>query len=381
MIQFPSKQPHVQTTIFTKMSQMALDEGALNLSQGFPSFDCSDELQELVRFYSQGHNQYAPMAGIPALRQSISEKTASFYGVELNPNTEITVVSGATEALFAAVHCCVSPGDEVIMFDPSYDAYDPMVRLAGGIPVHISLSAQDGFQMDWSTLSQKISPKTRAILVNSPHNPTGAVWSQADLDALADILKGTQILLISDEVYEHIVFDGKSHASVLLHPELRKRSFVCGSFGKTYHVTGWKIGYCLAPAYLTAEFRKLHQWVTFSTVTPLQHALADYIKIPKHYLELSDFYQKKRDLFVGFFQQSRWKILPSHGSFFQCLDYSAISDETDVDLADRLTREIKVASIPISVFYERPPGDKILRFCFAKSDEMLTEAAKRLAAL
>ena len=381
MIQFPSKQPHVQTTIFTKMSQMALDEGALNLSQGFPSFDCSDELQELVRFYSQGHNQYAPMAGIPALRQSISEKTASFYGVELNPNTEITVVSGATEALFAAVHCCVSSGDEVIMFDPSYDAYDPMVRLAGGIPVHISLSAQDGFQMDWSTLSQKISPKTRAIMVNSPHNPTGAVWSQADLDALADILKGTQILLISDEVYEHIVFDGKPHASVLLHPELRKRSFVCGSFGKTYHVTGWKIGYCLAPAYLTAEFRKLHQWVTFSTVTPLQHALADYIKIPKHYLELSDFYQKKRDLFVGFFQHSRWKILPSHGSFFQCLDYSAISDEVDVDLADRLTREIKVASIPISVFYERPPGDKILRFCFAKSDEMLTEAAKRLAAL
>lgn len=381
MIQFPSKQPNVQTTIFTKMSQMALDEGALNLSQGFPSFDCSDELQELVRFYSKGHNQYAPMAGIPALRQSIAEKTASFYGVDVNPNTEITVVSGATEALFAAVHCCVSPGDEVIMFDPSYDAYDPMVRLAGGMPVHIALSAQEGFQIDWSVLAQKINPKTRAIMVNSPHNPTGAVWSQADLDALADILKGTQILLISDEVYEHIVFDGKSHASVLLHPELRKRSFVCGSFGKTYHITGWKMGYCLAPPYLTAEFRKLHQWVTFSTVTPLQHALADFIKIPKHYLELSDFYQKKRDLFVKFFQNTRWKILPSQGSFFQCLDYSAISDEADVDLADRLTREIKVASIPISVFYETTPSDKILRFCFAKSDEMLTEAAQRLAAL
>ncbi len=381
MIQFPSKQPNVQTTIFTKMSQMALDEGALNLSQGFPSFDCSDELQELVRFYSKGHNQYAPMAGIPALRQSIAEKTASFYGVDVNPNTEITVVSGATEALFAAVHCCVSPGDEVIMFDPSYDAYDPMVRLAGGIPVHIALSAQEGFQIDWSVLAQKINPKTRAIMVNSPHNPTGAVWSQADLDALADILKGTQILLISDEVYEHIVFDGKSHASVLLHPELRKRSFVCGSFGKTYHITGWKMGYCLAPPYLTAEFRKLHQWLTFSTVTPLQHALADFIKIPKHYLELSDFYQKKRDLFVKFFQNTRWKILPSQGSFFQCLDYSAISDEADVDLADRLTREIKVASIPISVFYETTPSDKILRFCFAKSDEMLTEAAQRLAAL
>ncbi len=381
MIQFPSKQPHVQTTIFTKMSQMALDEGALNLSQGFPSFDCSDELQELVRFYSKGHNQYAPMAGIPALRQSIAEKTASFYGVDVNPNTEITVVSGATEALFAAVHCCVSPGDEVIMFDPSYDAYDPMVRLAGGTPVHIALSAQEGFQIDWSVLAQKINPKTRAIMVNSPHNPTGAVWSQADLDALADILKGTQILLISDEVYEHIVFDGKSHASVLLHPELRKRSFVCGSFGKTYHITGWKMGYCLAPPYLTAEFRKLHQWVTFSTVTPLQHALADFIKIPKHYLELSDFYQKKRDLFVKFFQNTRWKILPSQGSFFQCLDYSVISDEADVDLADRLTREIKVASIPISVFYETAPSDKILRFCFAKSDEMLTEAAQRLAGL
>jgi methionine transaminase len=381
MIQFPSKQPHVQTTIFTKMSQMALDEGALNLSQGFPSFDCSDELQELVRFYSKGHNQYAPMAGIPALRQSIAEKTASFYGVDVNPNTEITVVSGATEALFAAVHCCVSPGDEVIMFDPSYDAYDPMVRLAGGTPVHIALSAQEGFQIDWSVLAQKINPKTRAIMVNSPHNPTGAVWSQADLDVLADILKGTQILLISDEVYEHIVFDGKSHASVLLHPELRKRSFVCGSFGKTYHITGWKMGYCLAPPYLTAEFRKLHQWVTFSTVTPLQHALADFIKIPKHYLELSDFYQKKRDLFVKFFQNTRWKILPSQGSFFQCLDYSVISDEADVDLADRLTREIKVASIPISVFYETAPSDKILRFCFAKSDEMLTEAAQRLAGL
>jgi methionine aminotransferase len=381
MIQFPSKQPHVQTTIFTKMSQMALDEGALNLSQGFPSFDCSDELQELVRFYSKGHNQYAPMAGIPALRQSIAEKTASFYGVDVNPNTEITVVSGATEALFAAVHCCVSPGDEVIMFDPSYDAYDPMVRLAGGTPVHIALSAQEGFQIDWSDLAQKINPKTRAIMVNSPHNPTGAVWSQADLDALADILKSTQILLISDEVYEHIVFDGKSHASVLLHPELRKRSFVCGSFGKTYHITGWKMGYCLAPPYLTAEFRKLHQWLTFSTVTPLQHALADFIKIPKHYLELSDFYQKKRDLFVKFFQNTRWKILPSQGSFFQCLDYAAISDEADVDLADRLTREIKVASIPISVFYETAPSDKILRFCFAKSDEMLTEAAQRLAAL
>jgi methionine aminotransferase len=378
MIHFPSKQPQVQTTIFTKMSQLALDEGALNLSQGFPGFDCSEELQELLKYYSKGHNQYAPMAGVPVLRQSIADKTHAFYGIDINPNTEVTVVSGATEALFASIHCCVSPGDEVIMFDPSYDAYDPIVRLAGGVPVHIPLQANQGFLIDWEELARKITPKTRAIMVNSPHNPTGAVWAMEDLDAFAAIVKGTDILIISDEVYEHIVFDGAQHASVLLHPELRKRSFVCGSFGKTYHITGWKMGYCLAPEYLTSEFRKLHQWVTFSSATPLQYALADVLKTPAHYLGLSDFYQKKRDLFASFFEGSRWKILPSQGSFFQCLDYSAISDEADVDLAVRLTKEIQVASIPVSVFYETAPADRILRFCFAKDDEMLIEAAKRL---
>jgi methionine aminotransferase len=381
MIHFPSKQPQVQTTIFTKMSQLALEEGALNLSQGFPGFDCSEELQELLKFYSKGFNQYAPMAGVPALRHSIAEKTRAFYSLELDANSEVTVVSGATEALFAAVHCCVSPGDEVIMFDPSYDAYDPMVRLAGGIPVHIQLKASEGFRIDWAELARKISPKTRAIMVNTPHNPTGSVWAMEDLEAFAEIVKGTNMLIISDEVYEHIVFDGAQHASVLLHPELRKRSFVCGSFGKTYHITGWKIGYCLAPEYLTSEFRKLHQWVTFSSATPLQYALADYLKTPDHYLGLSDFYQKKRDLFASFFVGSRWKVLPSQGSFFQCLDYSAISDEADVDLAVRLTQELKVASIPVSVFYETPPADRILRFCFAKNDDMLQEAAQRLAKL
>ena len=381
MIHFPSKQAQVQTTIFTKMSQLASDEGALNLSQGFPGFDCSEELQELLKYYSKGHNQYAPMAGVPVLRQSISDKTHAFYGIELDANTEVTVVSGATEALFASIHCCVSPGDEVIMFDPSYDAYDPIVRLAGGIPIHIPLDANQGFRIDWSDLARKITPKTRAIMVNSPHNPTGSVWSMEDLDAFAEIVKGTHILIISDEVYEHIVFDGAQHASVLLHPELWKRSFVCGSFGKTYHITGWKMGYCLAPEYLTAEFRKLHQWVTFSSATPLQYALAEYLKTPAHYLGLSDFYQQKRDLFASFFEGSRWKILPSKGSFFQCLDYSAISDEVDVDLAVRLTKELKVASIPVSVFYETPPADRILRFCFAKNDDMLQEAAQRLAQL
>ena len=381
MIHFPSKQPQVQTTIFTKMSQLALEEGALNLSQGFPGFDCSEELQELLKFYSKGFNQYAPMAGVPALRNSIAEKTRAFYGIDLDANSEVTVVSGATEALFAAVHCCVSPGDEVIMFDPSYDAYDPIVRLAGGVPVHIQLKASEGFRIDWAELARKITPQTRAIMVNTPHNPTGSVWSMEDLEAFADIVKGTNMLIISDEVYEHIVFDGAQHASVLLHPELRKRSFVCGSFGKTYHITGWKIGYCLAPEYLTSEFRKLHQWVTFSSATPLQYALADYLKMPDHYLGLSDFYQKKRDLFASFFVGSRWKVLPSQGSFFQCLDYSAISDEADVDLAVRLTHELKVASIPVSVFYETPPADRILRFCFAKNDDMLQEAAQRLAKL
>ena len=381
MIHFPSKQPQVQTTIFTKMSQLALEEGALNLSQGFPGFDCSEELQELLKFYSKGFNQYAPMAGVPALRNSIAEKTRAFYGIDLDANSEVTVVSGATEALFAAVHCCVSPGDEVIMFDPSYDAYDPIVRLAGGVPVHIQLKASEGFRIDWAELARKITPQTRAIMVNTPHNPTGSVWSMEDLEAFADIVKGTNMLIISDEVYEHIVFDGAQHASVLLHPELRKRSFVCGSFGKTYHITGWKIGYCLAPEYLTSEFRKLHQWVTFSSATPLQYALADYLKMPDHYLGLSDFYQKKRDIFASFFVGSRWKVLPSQGSFFQCLDYSAISDEADVDLAVRLTQELKVASIPVSVFYETPPADRILRFCFAKNDDMLQEAAQRLANL
>ena len=378
MISFPSKQPQVQTTIFTKMSAMALEHGALNLSQGFPGFDCAPALQELLQHYSKGFNQYAPMAGVPALRQSLAAKTSSFYDIPVDADSEVTIVSGATEAIFAAIHCCVSPGDEVIMFDPSYDAYDPIVRLAGGIPIHIPLKASQNFAIDWDELASKITPRTRAIMVNSPHNPTGAVWSMADLDAFAEVVKGTHILLVSDEVYEHIVFDGAQHASVLLHPELRKRSFVCGSFGKTYHITGWKIGYCLAPAFLTTEFRKLHQWVTFSSATPLQYALADYLKEPSHYLGLSNFYQKKRDLFASQFSGTKWKVLPSAGSFFQCLDYSAISTEKDMDLADRLTREIKVASIPVSVFYETDPGDKILRFCFAKEDDMLVEAAKRL---
>ena len=380
-ITFPSKQPNIGTTIFTKMSALATEEGALNLSQGFPGFDCDPVLQDLLAHYSKGHNQYAPMAGIPELRQSIADKTKKVYDLDLSPINEITVVSGATEALFAAIHCCVHPGDEVIMFDPSYDAYDPIVRLAGGVPIHLTLKAEKGFRIDFEELARTITPKTKAIYVNTPHNPTGAIWEMDDLEALAQILKGTEILLVSDEVYEHIVFDGKQHATVLLHPELRKRSFVCGSFGKTYHITGWKIGYCLAPEYLTAEFRKVHQWVTFSSATPLQWALTDMLKMPKYWEELAGFYQQKRDLFASALQGSRFKLLPCQGSFFQCVDYSAISQENDQDLAVRLTKEIKVASIPISVFYEKSPKQQILRFCFAKTNDILLEAAKRLSTL
>lgn len=378
---FASKQPHIGTTIFTKMSALATEEGALNLSQGFPGFDCDPILQDLLVHYAKGHNQYAPMAGIPALRQSIAEKTKLVYDVDLSPINEITVVSGATEALFAAIHCCVHPGDEVILFDPSYDAYDPIVRLAGGIPIHLTLKAEMGFRIDFEELGRAITAKTKAIYVNTPHNPTGSIWEMEDLDALAEIVKGTNILIVSDEVYEHIVFDGKQHASVLLHPELRKRSFVCGSFGKTYHVTGWKMGYCLAPPFLTEEFRKVHQWVTFSSATPLQWALADMLKMPRYWEELSSFYQEKRDLFAYALKGSRLKLLPSQGSFFQCVDYSAITKENDQDLSVRLTKEIKVASIPFSVFYEKPPQQNILRFCFAKTDDVLLEAANRLSKL
>ncbi|MEY2793362.1 MAG: Methionine aminotransferase [Bacteroidota bacterium] len=381
MISFKSKQPNVGTTIFTKMSALATEEGALNLSQGFPGFDCDPFLQDLLAHYAKGHNQYAPMAGIPELRVSIAEKTKKVYDIQLSPLTEITVVSGATEALFAAIHCCVHPGDEVILFDPSYDAYDPIVRLAGGVPIHLTLKAENAFRIDFEELEKTISPKTKAIVVNTPHNPTGSIWEMEDLDALARILKGTSILLVSDEVYEHIVFDGKKHASVLLHPELQKRSFVCGSFGKTYHITGWKMGYCLAPEYLTSEFRKMHQWVTFSSATPLQWALTDMLKHPNYWEDLSQFYQKKRDLFANALKSSRFKLLPSEGSFFQCVDYTSITNEFDQDLAIRLTKEIKVASIPISVFYENAPNQHILRFCFAKTDEMLLEAANRLSQL
>lgn len=377
-----SKQPHVGTTIFTVMSKLAADCGALNLSQGFPNFDASPRLTELVAHYlRRGFNQYAPMAGVPVLREAIARKTADVYSVGYHPETEVTVVSGATEALYAAITAVVHPGDEVLLFEPCYDSYAPAVELNGGVPVYVTLSPETGYHIDWTAAKARISEKTRLIVLNTPHNPTGACLTRADLDALADLTRGTDILLLSDEVYEHILFDGRSHHSLLTHPELRERSFVCGSFGKTFHVTGWKIGYCLAPKELTTEFRKAHQWITFSTITPVQYALADFLAEPEHYLEVPQFYQRKRDLFLDCLRGSRFTYTPAEGSFFQTVFYGAITDEPDYNLAVRLTKEIGVASIPVSVFYNRKTDHRILRFCFAKDDETLKVAAERLCRL
>jgi len=380
-MRLPSKLPNVGTTIFTVMSALAAETGAINLSQGFPGFDCSPELVALVEKYMrQGFNQYAPMTGVPVLREALARKTEALYDIRFDPNTEITVTSGATEAIFAAITAVVRPGDEVIVFEPAYDSYVPAIELNGGIPVYVTLTPPD-YAVDWAQVQQRITERTRLILVNTPHNPTGRVWTADDLAQLADLVRDKNIFIVSDEVYEHIYFDEHVHHSLMTHPVLRERTFVIGSFGKTYHITGWKIGYCLAPAALTTEFRKVHQYLTFSTVTPMQYALADYLNEPEHYQQLAGFYQRKRDLFLAGLQGSRFQFQPSEGSFFQNLSYAAITSEPDYDLAIRLTREIGVASIPVSVFYHQKNDYKILRFCFAKNDDLLLEAAHRLRTL
>lgn len=375
-----SKLPHIGTTIFTVMSKMGLDSGAINLSQGFPSFDCSPRLTALIHHYmKKGYNQYAPMAGVPVLLKTLAEKTADLYGASYHPEEEITITTGATEAIFSAITTVVKPGDEVIIFEPAYDSYVPAIELNGGIPVFITLSPP--FTIDWELVKQKITPRTKLIVLNTPHNPSGKVLSQEDLDALAELVKDSPILLVSDEVYEHIVFDGKRHLSLMMHPVLKKRTFICGSFGKTFHITGWKVGYCLAPEALTREFRKIHQFVTFSVVTPIQYALADFLKETGHFLSLPEFYQKKRDRFLAAIKDSRFNYTPAEGSFFQILSYENISQEYDFDLAVRLTHEIGVASIPVSAFYHQKNDYKLLRFCFAKSDAELDQAGEILSNL
>ncbi len=373
-----SRLPNVGTTIFTVMSKLAADLGAINLSQGFPDFDADPALIEAVATHMRaGRNQYAPMQGVPALRAAIAAKYERFHGRRYDPDTEVTVTSGGTEAIFDAVNCVAGPGDEAIVLEPCYDCYVPAIELSGAKPVVVSLKLPD-YSVDWDAVRAAVTPRTRVIIINTPHNPTGATWTADDIQQLKRVVSGTDILIVSDEVYEHIIFDGVQHESMARDPELAARSFIIGSFGKTYHVTGWKVGYAVAPAALSAEFRKVHQFVTFSTNTPVQHALAEMMADPDRLRELGPFYQAKRDLFLRLMEGSRFRPLPCRGSYFQLMDYSAITDERDADFAVRLTKEHGVASIPTSSFLYASEAPRVLRFCFAKKDETLEAAAERL---
>ncbi|MEM7101420.1 MAG: pyridoxal phosphate-dependent aminotransferase [Pseudomonadota bacterium] len=382
---FTSKLPDVGTTIFTVMSALANEHKALNLSQGFPDFDGPPALLDRVNHYlTHGHNQYPPMAGVEPLRQAIAVKVKDLYSRGVDPVDEVTVTAGATEALFCAIAAVVRAGDEVIVFDPAYDSYEPVITLQGARTIHVPLDAQRGFNVDWQRVQDAITPRTRALIINSPHNPTGAVWGEADLAQLQKLVVEKDLYVISDEVYEHIVFDGVSHLSLCRYEDLFARSFVISSFGKTYHVTGWKVGYCVAPAHLTHEFRKIHQFVNFTVNTPMQLGLADFLSDhPEHHQILPDFYQAKRDLFCRALEGSRFSYQPSQGTYFQLLNYQAISQESDLELARRWTQEIKIASIPISVFYQNPDQltQPLLRFCFAKEDHTLLDAAEVLCQL
>jgi methionine aminotransferase len=381
-MQIRTKLPKVGTTIFSVMSQLATEHKAVNLGQGFPDFDGPQWLHDaLAAAMNSGKNQYAPMTGVPKLREQIALKTERLYGRKVNPDTEVTVTSGATEALFAAIAATVRPGEEVIVLDPCYDSYEPAVELAGGRTVHVPLSLPD-FSVDWQRVKDAMSPKTRLVLLNSPHNPSGAVLEARDLDTLADILRGSDTFVLADEVYEHIIFDGRAHQSVLRHAELAARSFVVSSFGKTYHCTGWKVGYCIAPPPLSAEFRKVHQYLTFCTFQPAQWAFAEALeRDPQHYLELPAFYQAKRDRFRALLAPSRFQLLPVAGAYFQLVDYSAISAQDDLNFCEWLVREAGVAAIPVSAFYETPPEARLVRLCFAKNDATLAAAAERLCRL
>ncbi len=376
-----SKLPRVGTTIFTVMSRLAQEHGAINLSQGFPDFDCAPELRALVtKYFNAGLNQYPPMAGVPALREAVAEKVERLYGAAYDPEHEITVVPGATYGIYTATAALVRPGDEVILFEPAYDSYAPAVEVHGGTPVYVQLTYPD-YAIDWNAVQRAISPRTRAIIVNTPNNPTASVLSAEDMRMLQSLLRDTNVVVVSDEVYEHIVFDGHRHESMARLPGLAERTIIVSSFGKTYHVTGWKMGYVLAPRELMAEFRKVHQFNVFVANGPIQHALAEYMQDRDAYLSLADFYQRKRDYFLAHLEGSRFVPLPSRGTFFQNLRYDAVSDERDTELAVRLTREHGVAAIPVSVFYREPPAHKVLRFCFAKSEETLARGAAVLRRL
>jgi methionine transaminase len=377
-----TKLPKVGTTIFSVMSHLAVQHKAVNLGQGFPDFEPPQALRDAVsRAMANGLNQYAPGIGTAALREQIALKTERLYGHKVSPDSDVTVTSGATEALFAAIAAVVRAGDEVIVFDPAYDSYEPAIDLQGARAVHIPLTVPS-FSIDWQRVRDAITPKTRMILINSPHNPSGAVLSAADLDELAAIVRDTPIVVLSDEVYEHIVYDGAAHQSVLRHPELAARSIVVSSFGKTYHCTGWKLGYAVAPSQLSAEFRKVHQYLTFCTFHPAQAAFAEFLaSTPQHYLELPAFYQAKRDRFRNLLAPSRLKLLDVPGGYFQLVDYSAIRDEDDLAFCEWLVKEGGVAAIPLTPFYDKAPGTRLARLCFAKSDATMEAAAERLCKL
>jgi methionine aminotransferase len=376
-----SRLPHVGTTIFSVMSALAQQHGALNLSQGFPDFDAPADLLALLDQHARaGHNQYAPMAGVPVLREAIAAKVQALYGAAYDVDAEITVTAGATQAIFTAVAAWVHPGDEVIVFTPVYDSYGPSIELQGGKVVYANLTLPD-YRPDWAQVAGLITPRTRMIIINTPHNPTGTVWTADDMAALSALVKDTDIVIVSDEVYEHMVFDQARHESVMRYPDLAERSFVVSSFGKTYHITGWKVAYCLAPRELMAEFRKAHQFIVFTVHAPSQYALADFMKRPGWYEQLKALYQGKRDIFRQALAGSRFEVMPCQGTYFQCVKYSAISDEGDRAFVERLTREHGVAAIPVSAFY--PGGDDhgVIRFCFAKSAATLEQALERLLKL
>jgi methionine transaminase len=376
-----SRLPRVGTTIFTVMSALATQHKAVNLGQGFPDFGCDDRLVQAVTTAMQnGHNQYPPMAGVPALRQAIAAKTHALHQRAYDPESEITVTAGATQAILTAILAVVHPGDEVIVLEPCYDSYVPNIELAGGVAIRVPLTPGT-FRPDFARIAAAMTPRTRAIIINSPHNPSATVWSDEDMLALQDLLDPTDVLLISDEVYEHMVFDGAEHQSAARYPRLAARAFIVSSFGKTFHVTGWKVGYVAAPAPLTAEFRKVHQFNVFTVNTPVQHGLAHYLQDPAPYLGLPAFYQRKRDLFREGLRATRLRLLPSQGSYFQCVDISEVSDLGEADFCRWLTAEVGVAAIPLSAFYGNGFDQRVVRFCFAKQDDTLHAALKRLQAL
>ncbi|OOQ61620.1 methionine aminotransferase [Mucilaginibacter pedocola] len=378
MIPVISKLPQTGTTIFTVMSALAAEVGAINLSQGFPDYDSSPELITLVsKAMQKGYNQYAPMPGLMALREQIAIKTEKLYGAVYNPDTEITVTAGATQAIFTAISAVIHPNDEVIIFEPAYDCYAPAIKLMGGVVKSLELDPPD-YRIAWDMVKRLINGKTKMIILNSPHNPTATILSKEDIDELSALIKHQDILILSDEVYEHLIYDGEEHQSMARYPELQQRSFIVSSFGKTFHATGWKMGYCLAPAYLMAEFRKIHQFLVFSVNTPMQVAIAEYLKDENTYLSLPGFFQQKRDYFREGLAGSRFKLLPCAGSYFQSVTYDAITDEKDADYAIRLTKEIGVASIPVSAFYRKGNDKHVLRFCFAKRQETIDKAVDRL---